>query len=291
MTMMMMQRLLQQDNQTELNQQQNSTARSAPFGFTTATANANVLHHHPSSAFLRPTAVKKDGGDTKDADDENSFKDVDSTVATPSTNPEDDLHNSNIRLCSNSSGGDKSPQTNGDNKNSSSSRLSMEESSMDVECNVDRGGVEEDDEDERLSSDEDYLNVDEDEDEDAGSPVDLTSRHRLLNRLSVADKLPHFRQTDASSPSTVSEANEDNLLLQSPPPSRQHDHRDRRLAFSVENILDPNKFTGKEKEAAAAAAAVLRPTFHTHWRPHLDITSSSPDFTSGRPTLHNTLII
>ena len=132
-----------------------------------------------------------------------------------------------------------------------------------------------DDEDERLSSDEDYLNVD--EDDDVGSPVDLTSRHRLLSRLNVsaaADKLPSFRQMDVSSPSTVSEANEDNL--QSPPPSRQHDHRDRRLAFSVENILDPNKFTGKEKDTA-----VLRPAYHAHWRPHLDITSSSPDFVNS----------
>lgn len=281
----MMQRLLQQDNQNELNQQQNSTARSTPFGFTTTTtatavASANVLHHHPSSAFLRPTAVKKDG-DTKEADDESSCKDVDST---PSTNAEDELQHNSIRLCNNNSG-DKSPQTNGDNKNCSNSSRLSEESSMDVEdaCH-DRGVGEDDDEDERLSSDEDYLNVD--EDDDVGSPVDLTSRHRLLNRLNVAtvtpDKLP-FRQMDVSSPSTVSEANEDNL--QSPPPSRQHDHRDRRLAFSVENILDPNKFTGKEKEAG-----VLRPAFHTHWRPHLDITSSSPDFVNSSgmyPIIHS----
>lgn len=76
----------------------------------------------------------------------------------------------------------------------------------------------------RLSSDEDLLTVD-------GSPVDLTSRHRLLRRT----------------------------------PSDNNDESPR-LAFSVENILDPTKFTGKDREAA-----LLRPLdlerLQTHWRP------------------------
>lgn len=97
----------------------------------------------------------------------------------------------------------------------------------------------------RLSSDDDFLTVD----DDVGSPVDLTSRHRLLTRLT--DRM-------VSSPSSGSTGEERD--------TEASPHR--RLAFSVENILDPNKFTGREKE--------LIPRFGApQWRPHADAVNSS----------------
>lgn len=219
MTMMMMQRLLQ-ENSSENSPSSISTVR--PFNFSSG---GTVLHHHPSSAFLRPPSSKSDDtkDSTKDAEDDSESVDQERLV-------EDDKSDCGKKDCD-----ERLSRTPEDVK----SRVSDE--SMDIEERT------------RLSSDEDFLTVD----DDLGSPVDLTSNQRFLNRLhqhAVAKGLR--RQLDTPSPSSVSEANDD-------PP--------RRLAFSVENILDPTKFTGKEKEVA-----LVRPRFQTHWRP-LDVLNTSPD--------------
>ncbi|XP_054279532.1 homeobox protein slou-like [Macrosteles quadrilineatus] len=207
MTMMMMQRLLQ-DNASEAA----TTSTSSQPVPVTSPRPFNVLHHHPASAFLRPPSSRsedtKDDSEVQDDASETSKKDTEERVCR---SPED-----------------------------SKSRVSEE--SMDVEDRHDR-----------LSSDEDFLTVD----DELGSPVDLTSRHHFLNRIH------HRSTTTASSPEAQDE-----------PP--------RRLAFSVENILDPNKFTGKEKEIA-----LVRPRFQSQWRP-LDMLATSPDLLAhpGREGFH-----
>ncbi|XP_039279681.1 homeobox protein slou [Nilaparvata lugens] len=108
----------------------------------------------------------------------------------------------------------------------------------------------------RVSSEEDLLNVDSPA---GGSPVDLTSsRHRLLTRLPPSPSSP---------PSPANDDDDDREGVASPP--QPH----RRLAFSVENILDPNKFTGREKELPPHPH--LSPSHR--WRPQLDLINSSSD--------------
>lgn len=201
MTMMMMQRLLQENANDKSASLGGQNLSPRAFSFTNG---GNILHHHPSSAFLRPPSTRSE--DTRDSGKECEDEGSESDKREPA---EEDA------VCRTSEGDD------------CKSRVSEE--SMDVAERNDR-----------LSSDEDFLNVD----DELGSPVDLTSRHRLLHRL---------HRTMASSPSSVSEGNDE-------PP------HPRRLAFSVENILDPTKFTGKDREAA-----LLRPLdldrFQAHWRP------------------------
>lgn len=215
MTMMMMQRLLQESSVNDVSPTQ-TTVTSLPFSFSTG---GNVLHHHPSSAFLRPPSSKSE--DTKDSG--NNGVGEESPENVEGEKLEDDASESSKkegeeteRIC-------RTPEE-------VKSRVSEE--SMDQA---------------RLSSEEDFLTVD----DDLGSPVDLTSRHRFINRLHhhtvIAGDKGFRRQLETPSPSSVSEANDDTP---------------RRLAFSVENILDPTKFTGKEKELA-----LLRPRFHSQWRP------------------------
>lgn len=216
MTMMMMQRLLQESTVNDVSPTQTSVT-SLPFSFSTG---GNVLHHHPSSAFLRPPSSKSE--DTKDSGNngagEESPENVDGERLEDDASEEGGKKESEetVRVCG-------TPEE-------LKSRVSEE--SMDQA---------------RLSSEEDFLTVD----DDLGSPVDLTSRHRFINRLHhhtvIAEDKGFRRQLDTPSPSSVSEANDDTP---------------RRLAFSVENILDPTKFTGKEKEMA-----LLRPRFHSQWRP------------------------
>ncbi|RZF38451.1 hypothetical protein LSTR_LSTR011941 [Laodelphax striatellus] len=107
----------------------------------------------------------------------------------------------------------------------------------------------------RVSSEEDLLNVDSPA---GGSPVDLTnSRHRLLTRLPPSPSTPQSPAND--------DDDRENAAA-SPPP--------RRLAFSVENILDPNKFTGREKEPPPPPH-LSSPTHR--WRPQLDLINSASD--------------
>lgn len=198
-----MQRLLQENaNDKSVNLGGQNSLSPRAFSFANG---GNILHHHPSSAFLRPPSSRSE--DTRDSGKEGEDEGSESDKREPT---EEDA------VYTRTSEGDDCK-----------SRVSEE--SMDV---VERN--------ERLSSDEDFLTVD----DELGSPVDLTSRHRLLHRL---------HRTMASSPSSVSEGNDE-------PPHPRH------LAFSVENILDPTKFTGKDREAA-----LLRPLdldrFQAHWRP------------------------
>ncbi|KAG8290180.1 hypothetical protein J6590_040124 [Homalodisca vitripennis] len=240
MTMMMMQRLLQENTNDASNGSSVQNVSGRPFNFANG---GNILHHHPSSAFLRPPSSRSE--DTKDSGKEGTGEETD---VVESDKVRDDVSDSSKKEIEDSERLCRTPDD-------SKSRLSEE--SMDVE-----------DRNDRLSSDEDFLNVD----DDLGSPVDLTSRHRFLNRLHhhtmLSGDKAYRRQLDNSSPSSVSEANDD-------PP--------RRLAFSVENILDPTKFTGKEKDIA-----LIRPRFQSQWRP-LDVLDSSPDLLnhSGNTFLAN----
>lgn len=220
---MMMQRLLQENTgeASTTSGQTGGVTSPRPFNFASG---GNVLHHHPASAFLRPPSTRSE--DTKDgAGDDSEVAESDKLQDDASESSKKDTEDAE-RVC-------RSPED-------SKSRVSEE--SMDVEERHDR-----------LSSDEDFLTVD----DELGSPVDLTSRHRFLNRLHhrSATTVLSPRRHDASSPEAQDE-----------PP--------RRLAFSVENILDPNKFTGKEKEIA-----LVRPRFQSQWRP-LDMLNSSPDLLS-----------
>lgn len=100
---------------------------------------------------------------------------------------------------------------------------------------------------ERVSSEEEFVGAK----EEVRSPVDLTSSRRLPMETS------EFMTSEEST-------------LDSCRNERVNDHGPRKLAFSVENILDPNKFTGKQLEEAKEK--ILQPF---NWRPHLDFVDSS----------------
>lgn len=117
----------------------------------------------------------------------------------------------------------------------------------------------------RVSSEEDYNTS---KDEDVRSPVDLTSR-RLLETNT------YDRQSSGS-------ITEDSTMDESCKHERVPDSGSRRLAFSVENILDPNKFTGKQFEDSLKEKL----TTPYSWKPHLDYMDTSPTTVSrtGRLT-------
>ncbi len=83
------------------------------------------------------------------------------------------------------------------------------------------------------------------------SPVDLTNR-RLLEE------------------NTFDRQSAESITEESTLDSCKNDTR--RLAFSVENILDPNKFTGKQLEDSIKEKLVQP----YNWRPHIDYIDSSP---------------
>ncbi|XP_049779680.1 homeobox protein slou-like [Schistocerca cancellata] len=148
-----------------------------------------------------------------------------------------------------------------------------------------------DDEEEDAADDDDCseeLNV---EDEPAAAPVDLTARQlqlpgaaRLDSPCSSSlpspspqgptpadDKLaPHYRRPD--SVSSIGSLTND--VAATPAGAVAAAAHQRRLAFSVENILDPNKFTGRTAPAAANNNA---PAAGCCWRPHVLVDSRSPD--------------
>ncbi|XP_050310338.1 homeobox protein slou-like [Anthonomus grandis grandis] len=95
---------------------------------------------------------------------------------------------------------------------------------------------------EMCEEEEEDLNVDVENDEGSTlCPVDLTRR----DKFSFCD----FKQEPVK-PSDNSDICSDNSrspIRESPSPSVVVSHPQRRLAFSVENILDPNKFTGRHQ--------------------------------------------
>ena len=127
---------------------------------------------------------------------------------------------------------------------------------------------------EKISSEDDYNGAI--KEEEVRSPVDLTSR-RLQISCCRDDGCEHDSEAanaiviscrhsigcpSEENSTTVDEAYEKPTDVTST----------RRLAFSVENILDPNKFTGKQIEEN------VKENFSSpySWRPHLDFTNSSP---------------
>lgn len=128
--------------------------------------------------------------------------------------------------------------------------------------------------------DEDELNVDVDvENDDTLCPVDLTRRHEKFT--SFENLIPTSKTEDSNF--SVKVINEDDKLIsvqrsesvcsdisRSPSPRDPSPsvvpHQNRRLAFSVENILDPNKFTGKQSIYSDGVCC---------WKPHQENHGSS----------------
>lgn len=119
----------------------------------------------------------------------------------------------------------------------------------------------------RVSSEEEFTTNTKDD----RSPVDLTSR-RLLETNTAFDRQSSESITDEST-------------LDSCKNDRVPNHT-RRLAFSVENILDPNKFTGKHVDDSLKDR-ILQPF---NWRPHLDFIDNSP-IDASRPGKYKNLNI
>lgn len=111
--------------------------------------------------------------------------------------------------------------------------------------------------DDRVSSEEEFNGSA--REEDVRSPVDLT-RRRLLAANSSSD-----RQSTGS-------VTEDSVMEETCKTNRPPDISSRTLAFSVENILDPNKFTGKQFEDSIKDTLVQSYS----WKPHLDFMDTSP---------------
>lgn len=123
---------------------------------------------------------------------------------------------------------------------------------------------------ERLTSEEESAGAK----DEVRSPVDLTSGRRsplpgdchefASSEESTLDSCRNERLHDGLGPG----ASPSLSLSASPSP--------RKLAFSVENILDPNKFTGKQLEEANER---MPPSFN--WRPHSDFADSCSVDVSG----------
>lgn len=106
-------------------------------------------------------------------------------------------------------------------------------------------------------SDDEELNVDV-ENDDGLCPVDLTRRqhHNQSGNNSVCSDDVNSR---SESPGRDEEQS---------PPSVVVPHQNRRLAFSVENILDPNKFTGRQASYNEGICC---------WKPHQE-SLGSPEY-------------
>lgn len=142
-------------------------------------------------------------------------------------------------------------------------------------------------------SDEEDLNVDV-ENDDGLCPVDLTRRQekfanskpdgdfkdfkssfKLLkqdeDKTSSAGDYSHVSGADRSESVCSDVSRSDSPRIASP--SAVTHHVNRRLAFSVENILDPNKFTGRQVYSDGVCC----------WKPHQE-NLGSPDFDGGSET-------
>lgn len=106
------------------------------------------------------------------------------------------------------------------------------------------------------STDEEELNVDVETEDAALCPVDLTRRqqHQSANDSVCSDDV----NSRSESPSRDEEQS----------PSVVVPHQNRRLAFSVENILDPNKFTGRQTAFNEGICC---------WKPHQE-SLGSPEY-------------
>ncbi|XP_066145973.1 homeobox protein slou [Euwallacea fornicatus] len=101
---------------------------------------------------------------------------------------------------------------------------------------------------EMCEEEEEDLNVDvENEDEGSLCPVDLTRREKF-SFCPKSDSHSDFSsyKEEKRSESVCSDVSRSRSPLRDPSPSVVVSHPQRRLAFSVENILDPNKFTGRQ---------------------------------------------
>ncbi|KAK5644914.1 hypothetical protein RI129_006214 [Pyrocoelia pectoralis] len=130
------------------------------------------------------------------------------------------------------------------------------------------------------SDDEDELNVDVDvENDDTLCPVDLTRRHEKFT--SFENLIPTSKMDDSDFKSLKSLKDDEKLSVkrsesvcsdvsrsESPRDASPSvvPHQNRRLAFSVENILDPNKFTGKQSLYSDGVCC---------WKPHQENLGSS----------------
>lgn len=127
---------------------------------------------------------------------------------------------------------------------------------------------------ERISSEEDFNAAV--KDEDVRSPVDLTSRR--LPTLCCADEGCEDNTETAGTTvipcrhSLGCPPDENSMTVDDAYEKSTDVASTRRLAFSVENILDPNKFTGKQIEDSVKEKFSLP----YNWRPHLDFANSSP---------------
>lgn len=112
------------------------------------------------------------------------------------------------------------------------------------------------DEGKESDTDDEELNVDVETDDAALCPVDLTRRQ-------------HEHQLQSANESVCSD--DVNSRSESPreqSPSVVVPHQNRRLAFSVENILDPNKFTGRQTGYSDGICC---------WKPHQEA-MGSPEY-------------
>ncbi|XP_030758771.1 homeobox protein slou [Sitophilus oryzae] len=121
-----------------------------------------------------------------------------------------------------------------------------------------------DTDDVRSEDDDEELTVDVEHDDNALCPVDLTRREKFPEP--GGDFTVAFNEDLKRSDSVCSEGSRS----RSP---RDHSpsvvpHQNRRLAFSVENILDPNKFTGRQAMFGDRLCC---------WKP-LETSRDSPDF-------------
>nr|XP_018901569.1 PREDICTED: NK1 transcription factor-related protein 2-like [Bemisia tabaci] len=121
---------------------------------------------------------------------------------------------------------------------------------------------------------------------EVGSPVDLTKGSSLAVRLTLGSPVRSSAEdfsADDSCPiaSSDEEAARDHETFLKNQSSGSSERRpgERRLAFSVENILDPNKFTGPKQEGPDAF--IHRFQNPCHWRPHLDHIGSEFSHSGG----------
>lgn len=122
--------------------------------------------------------------------------------------------------------------------------------------------------DKTCDSGDEELNVDDIETDDV-CPVDLTRRQQ--EKFTNFDKIKTENSDFLSFKRSESVCSDDVSRSDSPrdqSPSVMMPHQNRRLAFSVENILDPNKFTGRQGMFSDGICC---------WKPH-DGSRGSPEY-------------
>lgn len=143
-----------------------------------------------------------------------------------------------------------------------------------------------DDEDDKSESGEE-LNVDV-ENDDNSCPVDLTHRNtreenfsfeNLIQKNNNSENIIKLKSPDEQDSVLINRSESvcsDDVSRSDSPrdvvsPSVMNSHHNRRLAFSVENILDPNKFTGRQSVYSDSGS---NGTVNICWKPHQDVSSS-----------------